>query len=356
MKTSSWTRRRLLQTSALSAGLASPMLSVSEPASPRPRDRAIFIYTPLGAPHTLWQPDECDGYISLRSASLPLEPVKHHCLFLNNLYMPDSGQGNTDKALGGGYLGSETTLDVRLGKAWSNNVLLPNLFLGANPNFAIEDPVSKENRAKIAFINNIVGAYDFAINQNGAVGNTSIDHHFRALLDSPSRLSFDTQVDLQIGLSALALSRNITNVVTLMWGDGTGSFTLPAYYTNSTRADFHAAASSLSTPELYGKYRAYLSAKITYLIQLLEVMRDDTNQRLIDNTLIVHVTDRGDASTHSGDNTPFFLAGAKNRFRNGAVVNVNRATQYDLMDTIAAAYGLEDVKYGSKIIDGIIKT
>lgn len=348
-----WTRRRLLQTTALSAGLASPLLSVSDPVPPSPRDRAIFIYTPMGAPNVLWQPDECGGYISLRSASLPLEPVKHHCLFLNNLYMPDSGHGNTEKALGGGYTeGRETTLDVRLGKAWSNNVLLPNLFLGAN--VFEPDTVSTENTTKFAFAKKAAEVYKTVLNQNGAVGNTSIDAEFRAVQGSSVPPSFDKEVDMQIGLTALALSRNITNVVTLMWGDTTGAFFLPEYYT-SPHVDFHQAAAGFATPELFGKFRAYLSAKITYLIQLLEVMRDDSNHGLLDNTLIVHVTDTGDGGDHSGENAPYFLAGAKNRFRNGAVVNVNRATQYDLMDTIAAAYGL-DTNYGSQTIDEIRKT
>jgi len=98
-----------------------------------------------------------------------------------------------------------------------------------------------------------------------------------------------------------------------------------------------------------------LSAKLAYLIQLLEVVRDDNNQSLLETTLIVHVTDDGDGRDHIGTNAPYLIAGGKNIFRNGAVLDAKNATQHDLMDSLADAYGLEDVKYGSQIIDGLKK-
>lgn len=342
------TRRQLLQATALTAGLVSPLLTTHAALAPQ-RNRVIFVYTPMGAPIDWWEPRECGSTISLPRASAPLNPVKHHCVFLNNLYVPYAGPGFTPKVLGGGSGASgDTTLDIRLGEALSAGVQLPNLHLSTGE---YTEVASHKENTKIAFAHDAAAIYETLFDARNQELNTPIDKKFRAELAAPTTPDFDKKVDQLIELSALALTRNTTNVITLMWSDCEGGFHLPESFTQFPRQDFHYAAHMHG--EFYAAFRAYLTGKLAYLIQLLAMMRDQYNQSLLDTTLVVHVTDQGDGSNHLGEKAPFLLAGGKNLFRNGAVLDVNRKTQNELMDTIAAAYSLHGVQYGSGVIDGL---
>jgi len=347
LSTQNWTRRRLLQATALSAGLT-PFMPINALPAP-PRKRVIFVYTPLGAPNELWQPRGCGEAMSLPFASAPLAPVKQHCTFLTNFHMPDGGFGHMKRVLGGGFDEAHaTTLDIHLGAALRDAVQVPNLHLGAHAKF---ESISAKDLETIGFASSAAAVYGHFFNETN--DDTPIDRKFRAALPSFPATDFDTEVDLQIELSALALSRNVTNVVTLMWGEQQGEFYLPESFTE-IRSDFHSAIHTASR-QSYAIFRAYLSAKLAYLIQLLEVMRDENNRSLLETTLVVHVSDQGDGDNHDGTNPPYFIAGSKDLFRNGTVVNAGGASQYDLMDTIAEAYGLQGVQYGTKKIEGLIR-
>lgn len=356
------TRRKFLRTSLLTAGIASPFTTnIASPTlsgsalapAPRPK-RAIFVYTPQGAPYDYWTPDGCGNSFTLRQASAPLEPVKEHCVFFRKFFVENAGHGITDKVLGGGFTaGRETTLDIRLGEMLSDNVMINNLLLATHvPSFEVVS--KKENQLQYFFDSSARAYREF-------FGDRYVDPAIASPLDrrllaaNPDALNdFDKNVDLQIMLSALALQRNITNVVTLMWSDNQAGFYLPESYSTKYRLDFHHAVSSLASVEAFVYFRAYLSMKLAYLIKLLEITPDHDGRSILDSTLVVHVTDMGDGRDHTGDNAPYLIAGCKHLFRNGLVLDVDRANQYDLMDTIALAYGLQDIQYGSRLIDDIL--
>lgn len=349
-----WTRRKFLQTSMLSTGLASPAVHAITSAPMQPPKRAIFVYTPQGAPYEHWAPDGCRDSFTLRQASAPLEPVKQHCVFFHRFLVENAGHGITDKVLGGGFTaGRETTLDIRLGEMLSNDVLINNLLLATHvPGIEV---VSKKDNQLQHFFDSAPRMYREFFGDRYVDPQIATPMDRQLLAANPdARDDFDKNVDLQIMLSTLALQRNITNVVTLMWSDNQAQFYLPESYSTKYRLDFHHAISSLATVEAFVYFRAYLSMKLAYLIKLLEMTPDHDGRSLLDSTLVVHVTDMGDGRDHTGENAPYLIAGGKNLFRNGLVLDVERANQYDLMDTIAGAYGLVDSQYGSRLIEGIL--
>jgi hypothetical protein len=349
--TKPWTRRQLLQTSLLGTGLAAPVMPSLALPPPQSQSRVIFIYTPQGAPREQWEPVNCGSGFTLPRASSPLEPVKQHCVFFRDLYMPDAGHGLLPKVLGGGFTeGRETTLDIRLGEKLSANSRQPNLHLRAHANHS--EVVSKKDNEQLFFAPGAVPVYEHFFGEDYADA-TPLDRKFLAQPVAAAE-NFDREVDLEIELSALALSRNVTNVITLMWGDTQAEFYLPESYVVEHPVDFHHAVTGLSGVEMYSRFRAYLSAKLTYLIQLLAVMPDENGISLLESTLVVHVTDMGDGRHHGAEHVPYLLAGGKNLFRNGLAMDVARATQYDLMDTIAKAYDLTDTQYGTRLIDGLL--
>lgn len=349
-----WTRRKLLQSSLLAAGVGAPTVG-SFALSPQPQpSRVIFVYTPQGAPYEHWQPDDCGASFTLRQASAPLEPVKQHCVFFRNMRVDNPGHGVTEKVLGGGFTaGRETTLDVRLGEVLSTDTRVANIMLAAHANYY--EYMSKKDNERLPYLNSAAFAYQifFEEHYNNPQTNTVLDRMLLAV-EPQSRLEFDHEVDLQIAFSILALQRRATNVISLMWGDHQAELSLPQSYASTFKGDFHQAVAGFSSSDLFVMFRAYLSAKLAYLIQMLAAARDEAGQSLLDTTLIVHVTDQGDGRDHTGDNAPYLIAGGKNRFRNGRVLDVNYADQYDLMDTLARAYGLQDTRYGDRLIDGLL--
>lgn len=351
--TQHWTRRRLLQTSLLATGATCTTLTRAALAPLPPQNRVIFVYTPQGAPYETWQPDDCGAGFTLRKASAPLEPVKQHCVFFRNLFVENAGHGITEKVLGGGFTeGRETTLDVRLGEVLSAGAETPNIMLAAGANYS--EFLSKKDNERLPYLREAAKAYLIYFGDRYADPDVSTPFD-RILLDgiSRTRSTFDQEVDMQIALSVLALQRRTTNVISLMWGDHQAEFPLPPNTVSDFKGDFHQAVAAFPTAELFTLFRAYLSAKLAHLIELLTVLGDETGRPLLDSTLVVHVSDQGDGRSHTGDNAPYLIAGAKNLFRNGAVLDVARATQYDLMDTIGRAYGLTDTKYGTRLIDDL---
>lgn len=347
-------RRHFLQTSLTGASmLASPGLNALLPVPQR--KRVIFVFTPHGAPYEEWRPDSCGEAFTLRKASAPLEPVKQHCVFFRGFRITNAGLGITNKVLGGTFSGyGQTTLDIRLGELLKNNVRIPSLHLGAS--VFQRDNMSKKDNVPVPFASSAAQQYKTLFGETYAAdgGATWLDKKLLAH-SSDVAADFDTEVDLQIALSALALSRDTTNVISLMWSDTQGDFSLPANY--STRygdIDFYQAVAGFASNEPYVYFRAYLSMKLAQLIQLLVHMRDSDGLSLLDSTLVVHVTDQGDGRTHEGFNAPYFLAGAKHYFRNGLVLDVSDIDQYDLMDTLGAALGLTDTQYGNQLIRGLL--
>jgi hypothetical protein len=80
---------------------------------------------------------------------------------------------------------------------------------------------------------------------------------------------------------------------------------------------------------------------------------------LLDNTILLHVSDMGDARGHTGENAPFMLAGGgSGTLTTGRSLNLNGADYKSLLDTVAQAAGV-DVSasgypgYGSGPISGI---
>jgi hypothetical protein len=351
--TNPWTRRQLLQTSLLGSGLAAPGLRTMavSPPPPLPQQRVIFVYTPQGAPREQWEPVDCGSGFTLSRASSPLEPVKQHCVFFRDFYIPDAGHGISEKVLGGGFSdGRETTLDILLGERLSINSNLPSLHLSTHAHPS--EVISKKDNEKVFFAPSAVSIYEQLFGEDYA-NATPLDRKFLAQPATAPK-NFDGDVDLQIELSALAFSRSATNVMTLMWGDHQAWFYLPESYPVEHQVDFHSAVTGLSGVEMYSQFRAYLSAKLAYLIQLLAVIPDENGVSLLESTLVVHVTDMGDGRHHGAEHAPYLLAGGKSLFRNGLIMDVERATQYDLMDTIAKAYGLTDTQYGTRLIDGLL--
>ena len=223
----SQSRRRLLRnTAAVGAGLGAlaamptKVMSAAAPLSPR---RVVFLYIPGGALPAEWTAQGCGNNFYLPSMAAPLESIKQHCVFPQNLRLTVSGPGTSVYCLGANYTG-RSSLDVVLGDHLKGNSALAMLPLSVQLNFGAS--ISYANRTSVFKFDNPLKAYQAFFGTLPANQKTILDEAF-SISYQPTHSNFDQTTDLQFDLAALALQRNLTTVVSIQLGNEERDFFVP---------------------------------------------------------------------------------------------------------------------------------
>lgn len=343
-------RRRLLKQLG-AAGLAMGFSAASLQAmSLLPQDkRVVFVYIPGGAPPEQWMPSGSADRFTLGPASAPLDSVKQHCVFFDGINIPRSGPCAPRRALGNPPFGSET-IDVKLGRHLQGGAAHANLFLSTEDVFlgSLTDfGPSREYEPEPwnYYRSNPVEAYLELFS-----GDLNyIDRRFPGIAKGfdidPAAVGcghFDATARLNIELASLALHLDKTRAVTLMLGDSYSHIFAPE--SGALDYDYAQAMHSRSLQD-YVNFRAYLTRKVAYLIQLLQSMPDKNGQSLLDNTLVVQIADTGDGRGHEGSRVPFMLAGGRNFIRNGLYLK-GYGDASSVLDTASSVLGLPEARLG----------
>jgi hypothetical protein len=177
--------------------------------------------------------------------------------------------------------------------------------------------------------------------------------NFSGATDDPA--NFDAIADLQSDIVTLALKCDLTRVVSFMLGNHQCDYIVPEAGVNT---NYHQSIHGRPAED-YIQYRTYFSTKLQYLIQRLADTEDMDGNSLLDNTILLHVSDMADARAHTGESAPFMLAGGGGgTLTTGRSLDLNGADYKSLLDTVAQAAGV-DVNasdypgYGSGPISGI---
>jgi hypothetical protein len=169
-------------------------------------------------------------------------------------------------------------------------------------------------------------------------------------------------VPLQIENLVQAFACDVTRAATLLFWNGDapifpGEF--PGYDPNTfattspfVTQNWHAAGHDANTisetivPDLKNTYQ-WFGKMFTLLVQRLAAIKDVDGSRLLDNTLVVWISDISYAN-HSNFNNPVVLAGMKSAFPKGQgrhVVHARRTTG-DLYAHVQRLLGFSDMTYG----------
>ncbi|MCJ8314633.1 MAG: DUF1552 domain-containing protein [Saccharospirillaceae bacterium] len=107
--------------------------------------------------------------------------------------------------------------------------------------------------------------------------------------------------------------------------------------------------------EQYYDYSRYTNERIAYLIDKLKNTYDKNGDALFESTLIFKVTDFGNADAHNNQNAAFMMAAGSAIFDGARNIKANN--NYDLLDTITKALGLEYTitPYGTTTVDNLFK-
>jgi hypothetical protein len=375
--------------------------------------RVVFVYTSGGAIPDQWMPSGSETNFTLPTMSAPLDPVKQHCVFLNGVNMGNAGHGLTSKALAGD---ATTSLDVYLAGTLGQATPFSQLQLGAISNG--HGSMTRNNWSEPAYEDSPLNAFERlfgsgasnaspvtddigvrrersvldsnleVLNQMrselGSFEKARLDEHSDAIRRIEARLNkstqpssgecgspafnsgnfngacdnaanFDVIADLQIDVVTLALKCDLTRVVSLMLGNHQGDYIVPEAGVDT---NYHQSIHGRPAED-YTKYRTYFTTKLRYLIQSLADTQDMDGNNLIDNTILLHVSDMADARGHMGENVPYMLAG-----RGGGVLTTGRSLTLNsvdyksILDTVAQAMGVDTNAsdypgYGNGPVSGI---
>ena len=374
--------------------------------------RVICVYFPGGAPvagTNHWLPSS--NLSSFPQTSAPLEPVKDQCVFFAGTSIVDSGgsgiggHGNTSKAFGGG--GFSNTFDVELERTLGSSSPFPSIQLGVQSNG--HGSATKVGGREINYQDNPIAAFDRLFNSNvntssigtqrsqsildvhaaeiaelqtrlGASEVERLEQHLssvetiKARIDqqanaevgeacsspvwntggfvysSSNKTRFTIESELQVDTAVLALQCNLTNVVSLMFGNHQSEHAISSLdFTGDYHQSIHGGRSGA-----FEETRAYLSTRMRYLIESLQRATDEFGNPLIDSTLIIQSTDMGDGNSHSSRDCPMMMAGGGSQLNLGQVVATDR--HMNMFDTASEALGLGSQinQFGTGAITGVI--
>jgi hypothetical protein len=356
--------------------------------------RVIFFYTPGGAIPDQWMPSGSETGFTLPAMSAPLDSVKQHCVFLNGVNMNNAGHGLTSKVLAGDATNS---LDVYMAQTLGQATPFSQLQLGVISNG--HGSISRSNWSEPTFEDNPLNTFqrlfgegaivtedievsrarsvldanlevlDQMRSELGSFERARLDEHSDAIRRIEARLisstdtdsgggecssptfntanfngatddpgNFDTIADLQSDIVTLALKCDLTRVVSFMLGNHQCDYIVPEAGVDT---NYHQSIHGRPAED-YIQYRTYFSTKLQYLIQRLADTEDMDGNSLLDNTILLHVSDMGDARGHTGEDAPFMLAGGgSGTLTTGRSLNLNGADYKGLLDTVAQAAGVD---------------
>lgn len=380
----------LLQASTLGAGLMLGRMAEAQSSANR---RVIFVYVPDGTPEGASKSFLPSADLTLQHCSIPLEAVKQQCIFFKDTeIVGGGGHGLTQRVLGAFAPGVRGTLDLALEGTVGATSPIASLRLGVrtrnldpvsargytgvtdfqdNPRAAFDrlfggavdaSPIGSKrekklleiNQAALAQIKTKLGSYELQrLEQHQAgIAKLSADIDNATAGSAPAGCtnpvfnsgnavtdltdSAFTQIfALQTENIIMAMRCNITRVATLQLGTHQSDFSV-----TGLSGDYHGSihGGNFAT---YAEYRSYFSVRVAHLIQRLTEVDDPMGGKMIDNTLVVQVTDMGDGNSHTGTDAPFMMAGGGSALNRGRVVSVGN--HHQLLDTVAQYMGVYGV-------------
>ncbi|WP_437581502.1 DUF1552 domain-containing protein [Sorangium sp. So ce887] len=155
---------------------------------------------------------------------------------------------------------------------------------------------------------------------------------------------------LQMDMAAAALACDLTRIVTLQWSYAESEHLYPWL---GLSGNHHAISHQWDTPgkAQYSKIHTWFAEQLAYLLGKLDSYAEG-DRTLLDNTVVLWVTEISESTQHALTNMPFLLAGsAGGALRTGRFVdylaNGGAARQHnDLLLTIANAMGTDDTTFG----------
>jgi hypothetical protein len=378
--------------------------------------RTLFIYHPDGCTPDLWHPAASASNPSLKAQTAPLEKVKQHCTFMDGFYLVGNGdthEGGAAKVLTANNAsssqgGSSSSIEVALGQLsptlfksyqigcfggyWADKSICFNgtsrLPIEDNPQNAFKTLFSSgtstggggnTNADQLRILDNVSKDLTRLRNQLGSIERERLDMHaesFKTLQDrltaqgnqssgtascSSSGINLQglganearsveklkTISEVQQDIIIQALSCDLVRNAVFSYSHPVSPIIVPG----GSMGDHDASHAS---PAQFTPSKTWWIGQIANMLDKMSKIPDGTSGSLLDNTIVLLVSELGDSSLHDHWRVPFVLAGGKNTGLKG-----NRALDFrssnggkganhgDLLTAIAQKAGYSSIaKFG----------
>lgn len=163
-----------------------------------------------------------------------------------------------------------------------------------------------------------------------------------AQVDVKAKPNFPKVAQLQMDLMVASFQAGITNVASLQFGNSVDQCTYPWLGVGRSGHDLSHGSNRANQTKVYRWY----SEQFAYLMGKLQAVPEGTGT-MLDNTVILWVSEFGNSSSHSLRNVMWFLMGnVGGFFRQGQVLKVPGRSTSDLHLSIAMAFGIQDKVFG----------
>jgi Protein of unknown function (DUF1552) len=172
-----------------------------------------------------------------------------------------------------------------------------------------------------------------------------------AAFDVNKQASFPQTIKLQMDLMVMALACDLTRVSTLQCGDAVFDMYYPwlgipeTWIHNLT----HAGDNDVASWDKVAKIKRWHEEQFSYLLTKMKEIKEG-DQTLLDNTLVLNISEIGKGNEHSANNVPIVLAGhAGKAIRTGRFLSFDpgkKILHNNLLLSILHAFDLPEKSFG----------
>jgi hypothetical protein len=160
--------------------------------------------------------------------------------------------------------------------------------------------------------------------------------------DIKAKANFPTIAKLQMDLIVASFQCGLTNVATLQFGNSVDQCTYPWLGVNRSGHDLSHGSARANQVKVYNWY----SQQFAYLLGKLQAV-PEAGGTMLDNTVVLWVSEFGNSSSHSMSNLMWFMGGnVGGFFRNGQIIKNPGRSVSDIHVSITKAFGIPDDKFG----------
>jgi hypothetical protein len=252
-----------------------------------------------------------------------------------------------------------------LPKLFDTAAIFDRLFQGFNAGASAADAMRRAHYRK-SVLDNVLGQADSLSTKLSATDKLKLSEYMAAVRDVEQRIGNGsassctpparpaggkmddvTRHGILNDLIALAFQCNITNVITLMWGNMTSNRNyafLGAAGGHHDISHHGGNAANVSKLKVIGKWEI---DQLAALLTKLKSLPDSDGRTLLDNTLVFYSSDISDGDDHNHDDMPVILAGGGAGFTMGRqAVYPDKPHFGQLFLSIAQAYGSTVTQFG----------
>jgi hypothetical protein len=223
-----------------------------------------------------------------------------------------------------------------------------------------------EQRKQVAILDAVLEQYSSVAASVGAADRAKLEEHATLIhemqqsLDTPGSgesclvpgqpaaidMDVPTKGKLMTDLLVSSLACGATRVATMQWADSESKF--PLNFAPLNLSDHHHGYQhdTAFNPTALFKIYQWFGSNFAYLLQKLKSIQEGDGT-LLDNTVVLWVTEIQDPPSHNQSNMPFMIAGGKNAgIRTGRWLKVPAQPHNNLLVTLNRLFGATETTFG----------